>query len=268
MMDTTSLLTPDERRICRRLGIDHPSLVEIETKRRVDPGDVSSIRKHLLKKMGAAHQKSSLFFDQFLDTRDMAVFRVGASLRLRYKKNGSQVYLQYKGPGYRRDGVLFRSEFSSAGLRGVLLEESRHDVIHFNKRSIAQIMKSGLPPPMTRAMRAHLGAATIERIRAAPIIALYQKDKFLVKAGRVFLEPSLDRVFAFHIGRSGPHPLSTFCEYENEIKSENASLQDKIKTLPALLSFDRAVCKSFSLKPERLDKYHRCASFFARSERS
>jgi hypothetical protein len=68
-------------------------------------------------------------------------------------------------------------------------------------------------------MHRHLGTAAVRRLTRAPIIALYQKEKFKVDLGSAFLEPSLDRVYAFHIEKNGLHPLSTFCEFENEIKA-------------------------------------------------
>ncbi len=86
----------------------------------------------------------------------------------------------------------------------------------------------------------------------------------MVDMGPVFLEPSLDRVFAFHINRFGPHPLSTFCEYENEVKAKTHGLGPKLKRLPDLLEFDGKIAEKFHLPQEKLDKYHRCASLFSR----
>ena len=77
-----------------------------------------------------------------------------------------------------------------------------------------------------------------------------------------FLEPSLDRVFAFSIDPQGVHPLATFCEYENEIKAPEEDLVAKLEQVDALLDFDRRVAESFHLRLEPLDKYHRCLSFF------
>lgn len=247
--------------ILRRLAIDDPGCVEIESKRRVVPEEVKAIRAHLLRQKRVQDQKSTLFFDQFLDTPRMEIFKKGASLRLRYKKEGTNVYLQYKGPGFRRDGLLYRSEFSTERVRGVLREESRHDIVHFAPTSIRRIIDRHAPPAMARAIREHLGKGLVARIDHSPIVSSYRKEKFLVELGTVFLEPSLDRVLAFHIGKRGPHPLSSFCEYENEVKALSENLEAKLRRVGDLLEFDRDLSRKFDLHPERLDKYHRCASF-------
>src|ERR1044071_3002555 len=248
--------------ICHRLKIKDFRFVEIESKKRVAPHQAKALRKYLIKSKKVDHVKTSFFFDQFLDTPQLDLLKIGASLRIRYKRNGSLVYLQYKGPGFIDQGLLYRSEFSSKKLRHVFLEESHHDIIRFTKTSIQRILATQLEAPMKKAMREHLGSAVLSRISVAPIIGVYQKDKFAVDLGRAFLEPSLDRVFAFHITQLGLHPLSTFCEYENEIKAPHKSLNAKLEHLPDLIEFDRKLSKDFTLKPERLDKYHRCASIF------
>ncbi|OGR87161.1 MAG: hypothetical protein A3A86_08225 [Elusimicrobia bacterium RIFCSPLOWO2_01_FULL_60_11] len=237
--------------------------VEIESKKRVLPRQVKKLRKFMAKSKRTRHIKTTYFFDQFLDTTRMDIFRRGASLRLRFKKGGSKVYLQYKGPGFLEDTLLFRSEFSTRDLKGMALEESHHDIIHFTKTSIAQILRKYAHKRMVRAMKAHLGESILSRISSAKIISLYQKDKYSVDLGKdAFLEPSVDKVSAFYINKRGPYPLSTFYEYENEIKAEGHSLASKLRHLPALLKFDRKVVRRFRLKPEKLDKYHRCASIF------
>ena len=249
--------------ICKRLRIEAPLYVEIESKRRVLPQDVPRLREYLMGRKGLRHEKTALFFDQFLDTPDMDVFGAGASLRLRYKRNGARVYLQYKGPGFKSRGLLIRSEFSSDRLRHVLMEESHHDIVHFSDTSVRELLASHVEPEMARAMRCHLGERTLGRITAAQLLCIYQKEKFVMRLGDdAYLEPSLDRVFAFHIGRKGPHPLSTFCEYENEIKSEDGGLAAKLDRIPRLLDFDAALSRKFKMPLEPLDKYHRCASFF------
>lgn len=249
------------QRIYDELEIDDLRFVEIESKKRVVPEQAKALKKYLQKKRGVEHVKSAFFLDQFLDTPDMDIFNVGGSLRLRYKRNATQVYLQYKGPGFREDGLLYRSEFSSRRLTQMTMEESHHDVIHFTKTSISSILKRNVPKAMANAMRLHLGARAVSRITIAPIICVYQKDKFKVKTGNAFLEPSLDRLFAFHINK-GLHPLSTFWEYENEIKAASESLHAKLLHLPELLKFDTDLCKKFDLKTEPLDKYHRCTTIF------
>ena len=251
--------------ICRRLGIEDWKYVEVESKHRVRPEDVKDIRKFLLKRKKVQVEKSSFFFDQFLDTPNMDVFRAGASLRLRYKKGGSSVYLQYKGPGFHRNGMLFRSEFSTERLKHVLMEESRHDIVKFSRTSVRDILDNHAEPAMARAMRLHLGKSVIARINVGPILSIYQKEKFLVELGNAFLEPSLDRIFAFHIGKTGPHPLSTFCEFENEIKSPGGSLEAKLAHVDELTDFNAALGREFSLRREPLDKYHRCQSFFLKN---
>lgn len=248
--------------ICHRLRIPDVTYVEIESKKRIVPSQVKDLRRYLMKLKKVDHVKTAFFFDQFLDTPQQDLLKRGASLRVRYKKNGSRVYLQYKGPGFLDQGLLYRSEFSSKSLKGIFLEESHHDIIHFTKTSIKRIVSAQAGPAMRQAMKAHLGESVIERITVAPIVGVYQKDKFTVDLGSAFLEPSVDRVFAFHINRHGLHPLSTFCEYENEVKASGNSLQAKVAHIPDLLEFDKKLAREFTLRPERLDKYHRCASIF------
>lgn len=248
--------------LCERLKIDDPSFVEIEAKRRVVPEDLEEIRSFLTKRKGVRHEKSAFFFDQFLDTPDMAIFRTGASMRLRYKGNCERIYLQYKGPGFRSKGILFRSEFSTERLRGVTLEESHHDIVHFSDTTVRRIIEDHATPAMRRALFRHLGQGILNRITAAPLLCVYQKEKFEVGGDRAYLEPSLDRLFAFHVGKRAPHPLSTFCELEVEIKSVNNDLERKLRQLEGLGEFTGLLAKRFKLPPEPLDKYHRCASFF------
>jgi len=249
-----------KRQICERLQINDLHFVEIESKKRVLPKQAKELKEYLLRK--TTYVKSSFFLDQFLDTPQMDLFKRGASLRLRYKKNGSEVYLQYKGPGYRESGLLYRSEFSSGRLQHVMLEESHHDMIHFTKMPIQSILTRHLKADMRQALKTHLGMNVINKISVGPIISIYQKEKFKVKMGKSFLEPSLDRVMAFHINKNGLHPLSTFWEYENEIKADGQDMDEKIKHIPDLLDFDEKLCRRFDLKIEPLDKYHRCTSIF------
>lgn len=254
-------------KICERLGIEDFHYVEIESKMRVQSEDAKDLTEWLADRKKVKHLGMRSFFDQFLDTPDLAVLKAGASLRLRYKGDGTNVYLQYKGPGFLRDGLLYRSEFSSPKLEHVILEESHHDVAHFTEGSIQDILSDHVDPAMYHAMVRHLSARVVNRISRGPILCLYQKDKFEVDLGTAFLEPSVDRLFAFHINHSGFHPMSTFCEYENEIKSESKHLGDKLDHLDELLEFNEKVADEFDLKPERLDKYHRCASTFIKHRR-
>jgi len=248
----------------RKLAIDDLHFVEIECKKRVQPEEASDLRDWLNKRKGVKHLKSAFFFDQFLDTPSFDLLKKGASLRLRYKKNGTAVYLQYKGPGFIKDGLLYRSEFSSERLDHLVREESHHDIVKFTDFSVDAILRDHASDDMGKAMRRHLGARTVKRITSGPIIALYQKEKFELDLGSAFLEPSLDRVSAFYIAKRGLHALSTFCEFENEIKADGGSLEDKLEHLDEMLDFNRAVDKKFNLRREPLDKYHRCASFFLR----
>lgn len=248
--------------ICHRLKIQDFSFVEIESKKRIRPSQVKNLRKHLMNLKKVDHVKTAFFFDQYLDTPQMDLLKKGASLRIRYKRYGSQVYVQYKGPGFLDQGLLYRSEFSSPRIRHVFLEESHHDIIHFTQASVRRILSRQVGANMKLAMREQLGSKIIDRISISPILAVYQKDKFIVDLGSAFLEPSVDRIFAFQIAGPGLHPLSTFCEYENEIKTENLSPSAKLNHIDDLLEFDRKLAQKFYLKPERLDKYHRCASIF------
>jgi len=246
----------------RKLAIDDLHFVEIECKKRVQPEEASDLRDWLNDRKGVKHQKSAFFFDQFLDTPSFDLLKKGASLRLRYKKNGTAVYLQYKGPGFIKDGLLYRSEFSSERLDHLVREESHHDIVKFTDFSVDAILRDHASEDMGKAMRRHLGARTVKRITSGPIIALYQKEKFEMDLGSAFLEPSLDRVSAFYIAKRGLHALSTFCEFENEIKADGGSLEDKLEHLDEMLDFNKTVEKKFDLRREPLDKYHRCASFF------
>lgn len=246
----------------RKLAIDDLHFVEIECKKRVQPEEAAELKEWLGDRKGVKHLKSAFFFDQFLDTPSFDLLKKGASLRLRYKKNGTAVYLQYKGPGFTKDGLLYRSEFSSERLDDLVREESHHDIVKFSDFSVDAILRDHASDDMGKAMRRHLGARTVKRITSGPIIALYQKEKYEVNLGSAFLEPSLDRVSAFYIAKHGLHALSTFCEFENEIKADGGSLEDKLDHLDEMLDFNRAVEKKFNLRREPLDKYHRCASFF------
>lgn len=249
-------------RILEQLKIDNFHYVEIESKKRVSPRVAEELKDYLWDRKKVRHVKSTLSMDQFLDTPHRDLFNRGVSLRLRYKKSGSEVYLQYKGPGFKQEGLLYRSEFSSGRLKNVTLEESHHDMIHFTKTPIQKIIARALHPDMAKAMRTHLGAGVLEKISVGPILCVYQKEKFKMKLGKAFLEPSLDRVFAFKINDKGLHPLSTFWEFENEIKAEGAAWEPKLEHLPDLLEFDQKLSRKFDLKVEPLDKYHRCTSIF------
>jgi hypothetical protein len=251
------------RRLCRRLEIEDARYIEIESKRRVVPSAVDEVRKYLRRRRGVKHEKTVLFFDQFLDTRDMILFKKGASLRLRYKGGGGKVYLQYKGPGFRSRGVLYRSEFSSQRLLHLMREESRHDIVHFSEVSVADILEKHADPAMGRAMRKHLGTSIINRLDCGNLLCAYYKEKYSVDLGAAMLEPSLDQVHAFHLGDRGPHPVSTFWEVENEIKARSGNrIGPKLGHLDALYELDTELGDRFGLAAEPLDKYHRCSSFF------
>ena len=129
------------REVCRRLGIEDPRHVEIESKRRVRAEQAEELREHLFGLKGLRHVRESSFFDQYLDTPELALLRAGASLRLRYKGDGTYVYLQYKGPGFHEKGALFRSEFSSDRLASAVREESHHDIVSFADVSVPDILR-------------------------------------------------------------------------------------------------------------------------------
>ncbi len=253
--------------ICGRLQSDNARFIEIESKKRIFPSQAKSLKKHLSKLKNSKFVKTTHFFDQFLDTPGMDLFKLNASLRLRYKKNGTKVYLQYKGPGFLEDGLLYRSEFSSNNLKELILEESHHDIIQFRQTSVLRLLKKYAGREMMQTMKRHLGARVLRNITTGPIIALYRKDKFLVDMGDAFLEPSIDRVFAFHINKAGLHPVSTFYEFENEIKAEGSSLSAKLEHISELVKFNEKLGREFRLHVEPLDKYHRCASLFLASKR-
>jgi inorganic triphosphatase YgiF len=248
--------------LCWQLGIGDPRYIEIESKWRVSPEESKKLLDHLDEMKGVKHEKRVTFFDQYLDTAGLDLLGLGASLRLRYRKNGSQVYLQYKGPGFRRSGLLYRSEFSSNRLVKLVREESHHDIVRFTHTSVREILQTHAQPAMAEAMRRHLGNRLIDAIDTGHLICQYQKDKFTVDQEKGCLEPSVDRVSVFHISQSGPHAMSTFFEYENEAKSKEADLELKLEMLPKLKSFDAALAKRFGMRPERFDKYRRCASCF------
>ena len=263
LKDTMDILS---KIICDRLKIDDPHHIEVESKKRVLPSDVKPLRKYLFKHKQIDHLKSSTFFDQFLDTSTLDLLKLGVSLRVRYKPNGGHVYLLYKGPGFIEKDILFRSEFSTKDLGSMLREESRHDIIRFSDTSIKNIMMHHVPLSMKNAMKSHLGASVLSRINKGHFISIYQKEKFYVDLGKAFMEPSLDQIYAFHISATGLHPLSHFHELENEIKSEDQSLSWKMEYIPNLLEFNEKLSKKFHLKPEPLDKYHRCGSIFLGSK--
>ncbi|MFA6003372.1 MAG: CYTH domain-containing protein [Elusimicrobiota bacterium] len=257
----------EERDICRRLDIEDPRHVEIEAKRRVRDGQAEKLRDHLFGLKGVRHVREAVFFDQYLDTPDLALLKKGASLRLRYKGDGTYVYLQYKGPGFWRDGVLVRSEFCSDRITRAVREESHHDIVHFADVSVRDILREHADPAMSGSMRRHLGEKILGRIDRGVILCLYRKDKFRVKTGSGFLEPSLDRLFAFHIRPSGLHPLSTFWEYEDEVKTADDDLGEKMERVADMRRFDARLAKRFDMPAERMDKYHRCAAHFLRLRR-
>lgn len=254
--------------LCWELGIGDPRFIEIESKWRVTPDSAKRLHKRLLDMKGVTHEKRVTFFDQYLDTPELDLLRLGASLRLRYRKNGSHVYLQYKGPGFRRGGLLYRSEFASERLDRLVREESHHDIVRFTETSVREILHAHADPAMAEAMRRHLGNRMIDSIDTGHLICQYQKDKFSVELEGGHLEPSVDRVSVFHINRVGPHSMSTFWEYENEVKTEDGNLESKLALIPRLKKFDADLAERFDLVSERLDKYRRCASCFLKLEKA
>jgi adenylate cyclase class IV len=223
--------------------------------------DFERIREYFIQDLGADKKGIKVFFDQFLDTPSYHLLRRGASLRLRYKEDCSDIYLQYKGPGFVKGNILFRSEFSYRN-HHLIVKESKSEVIRFTTTKIQQIIYSRKNKEMVEAMMTHLGESVVNRITSCPIITQYRKEKFLVHADHGFLEPSLDRCFTFFIREIGIHPIGVFCELETEIKAENESLKDKMEDFDFLKKFDEKIADKFNLRPERIDKYARCTKFF------
>jgi hypothetical protein len=247
--------------ICRKLDIDNERFVEIETKQQLKLRHYKAVRQ-LVEKLGAKHKRSASFFDQYLDTPGLMICKKGASLRIRYKQHGTKVYIQYKGPGFIKDGILFRSEFNSGRIDDVVLEESSSHIVHFNEKTIRAILLNHIPDEMAAVMRRHVGEKILSHISVGHLICAYSKDKFALKRKNVLLEPSLDTVYSFYVARQRIHPMSIFCEYENEIKAVDNALGDKLKSLNELLDFNRKITSRFPLPQENKDKYHRCMSYF------
>lgn len=250
--------------ICHKLRVSDPARIEIEAKKKLSPGTAQELKKYLSKKKGVKHIKSAVFMDQFIDTPELDIFHAGASLRIRYKGDGSNVYLQYKGHGFSHKGLLFRSEFSSGKIKSLVKEESHHDIIHFPESKFRDIMAKAIPKDMREIISKHFSSSVIARIKRAPVISLYRKEKYLVRLGKCALEPSLDHISAFHINRDSFHSVSNFWEYENEVKSEDNDLASKMSKVAALLEFDEALSRKFQLHPEAMDKYHRILSCFVK----
>lgn len=252
--------------ICKKLKIDDEGFIEIEAKHRLGLKQEKDL-KSFIEKIGAKHKHSVSFFDQYIDTPNFMLFKKGASLRIRYKQHGRKVYLQYKGPGFLKDGILYRPEFNSGNIADIVLQEepTRHTV-QFIKRHFLSTIISHIPADMVKAMHVQLGPKILKEVSIGHLICSYTKDKFIVDYKNVQLEPSIDKIYSFFISKKRIHPMLTFCEYENEIKSENKSLKKKIDNISKLLAFDRKVVSKLDLKEEHKDKYHRCMSFFIKNE--
>lgn len=251
--------------ICDMLRVGDPSKIEIEAKKKLSPATAEKLRRHLSRHKSVKRVKLASFMDQFLDTPDFDIFRAGASLRIRYKGDGSNVYIQYKGGGFAHKGILFRSEFSTGRLRGLVREESLRDVIHFAGGGLSRLLARFVPAPMRKILAAHLGPAVLARVRVAPVICFYRKEKYLVGLGGAALEPSLDHISAFRVNDGSFHSVSNFWEYENEIKSRGKDLRRKLEKIGDLLDFDSRLAGQFRLYPEVRDKYHRVLSCFMRA---
>lgn len=249
-------LTPAELR--RLIGVDGCAHLEIESKWKLPADAAKPLRRHLKGRGDVEALKRTVFFDQYLDTPDLDLLRAGASLRLRYRKNGSQVYLQYKGPGLREGNLHVRSEHRSRRLDELVLEESGSDLVRFVAPSVRDILRAKAPEEMLAAMRRDLGPGVVEAVDRAPLLCQYQKDLFRVELDGCTLTPSIDRLCAFRVEGRGPLALSTFWEYEDQADAED--LDGLLAALPALQSFDRALAEGFGLRPEPLDKYRRSAS--------
>ncbi|MCX7958508.1 MAG: CYTH domain-containing protein [Deltaproteobacteria bacterium] len=254
--------------ILDKLRIIDSRKVEIELKKKLLEKEYYDIIKLFQKKKKIRLIKTNIFIDQFLDTRDFRVFHSGASLRLRYKGNGKNVYLQYKGPGFLLKNILFRSEFSSKKIDSLVKEEGHSDIIKFTEKSFMWILNNAVDDDMRRAMYEHLGSKVIRNIQIGPVICFYKKIKYEYDINEdIYLEPSLDFLSAFHINNNSFHPMSSFYEYENEIKSRKNSLLLKLKSIEHILEFEEEVHKKVRANYELTDKYHRIMKYFVRRNR-
>ena len=251
--------------VCHKLRVHNASKIEIEAKKKISPETAKAIKAYFAKKKGVRHIKSAVFMDQFIDTPNFDIFHSGASMRIRYKGDGSNVYVQYKRHGFSHKGLLFRSEFSSGRVKNLVKEESLHDIIHFTDAKFRDIMERSLPKDMKTALSEHFSSSIIKKVCVAPVICLYRKEKYLVQMGKAALEPSLDHISAFHINAGSFHSVSNFWEYENEIKSDDNELGAKLEHIDNLLEFDGKLAKKFPMHAEPMDKYHRVLSCFIKS---
>jgi inorganic triphosphatase YgiF len=250
------------QRICDRLNIDESQFVEIECKRRLSSAKVDAVTRFFQKRRGSRGLPRRSFFDQFLDTSSFDLLKAHASLRLRYKNNGQTVYLQYKGPGYRKGNLLIRSEYSFHDPELLHVEEEHADIIVPPTIDLNEVFRHPGNQVMREAMVRQLGKRVINRIRVCPIFTQYHKKKYRFRVDDVTFEPSIDQCMTISIDRKGIHPIATFFEVEVEVKSRNGSLAAKLDHLDDLTAFDRQMSKKFGLKPEKLDKYARCATYF------
>lgn len=249
-------LTPEDVR--RILNVEGSAHVEVESKWKLDADQAKPLRKQLRERVDLERVKNTVFFDQYLDTERLDLLRAGASLRLRYRKNGTHVYLQYKGPGLRQEGLHIRSEHRSRRLDALVSEESACDVMRFTTPSVRDILRDKAPDEMVEALRRDLGTAVVAGIDRATLLCQYQKDVFRVELDGARLSPSVDRLCVFRVEGRGPLALSTFWEYENQADADD--LEGLLTAVPALKAFDDTLAKAFGLRPEPLDKYRRCAS--------
>ncbi|UPT72765.1 MAG: CYTH domain-containing protein [Elusimicrobiota bacterium] len=247
----------DSAELCSLLRVSDHRLVEIESKWRLAASTAKSLRQFLKELDGVEHVKRSVFIDQYLDTPGLDLLRADASLRLRYRKNGGQVYLQYKGPGVRRGAVHYRSEYRSDRLDFLVPDQSGADILSFERPSVPEILETMSDPGMLDAMRRDLGAAVPRAIDRAPVICQYQKDLYRVELGEASLAPSIDRLCVFRVDRAGPLAMSTLWEYENQAAATD--LAAKLAAVPAMRDFDAHLADEFDLSVEPLDKYRRCA---------
>jgi len=249
------------KNIGKNLKIKDSRFIEIERKRKLKFEDFKKLRRFMSKHSDGCEAPVT-FIDQYLDTKDTAIAKKGASLRIRYKQDGLKVYIQYKGPGFLHKGILFRSEFNSGKLPEVVLKESHNHFIHFNEKNLKAIMFNHLPEEMSEAMKRHLGPKILSQISVGNLICFYKKEKFIVSRNKIMLEPSLDKISTFYVRGTNIFPMATFCEYENEIKAESKSLEEKLNNLHHLIKFDKVITANFNLPAESKDKYHKCLSFF------
>ena len=254
-------------RIVRRLGVRDSRSIEMESKWRVPPGRSNEVFRHLLKRDSLRYIGSRVFHDRFLDTPSLDLLGRGASLRLRYKRDGTKACLQYKGPGFRKDGVLFRPEFSSGDLAGFSSGGGCQRRMLLRADAVRRLLSARRGGELLRHLRRDMGGAVVGRIGPLDLVCTYHKEKFGFAIRGHSFEPSLDRIVVVRTSGAGAPVVSVLCEFENEIRPARADDAGRLEMVAAMGKFDRALAGRFGLRAERRDKYGRCAGCVGWSSR-